>query len=407
MTAYPGWTPASRPGIVPLHPLGFGTILGRSFTALRQNPRVLLGFALGVQVIGYLVTTAAVAGVAFWSFSRLDTLRPGTDEWNAVSAGSLALTIVTAVVLGLAVTALGVVVQGVVVAEVSREVVAERQTLGQLWSRVRPVVWRLLGYTLLLTLVIVVILGAIVLALVALASIGQAAIVAAVLLGILLLLAAIPLLLWLGTKLALVPAVIVLERATLGAAIGRSWRLIRGRFWPALGVIVIISISISVVGQVVSVPFSLLSAGLSTIIAPTGEPTPSAVVGLIASTLLTQAVVLVVQAAGLVVQATAASLIYVDCRMRHEGLDLDLLAYVDRRDAGEPDLPDPYTPHPDRPHPPRPAYAPYPASGYAPPPAYGQYAPPYPPPPLPPTAPDQPPAATQWAPPGGSGREAP
>ena len=46
MTAYPAWTPASRAGIVPLHPYGFGTILGRSFVALRHNPRVLLGFAL-------------------------------------------------------------------------------------------------------------------------------------------------------------------------------------------------------------------------------------------------------------------------------------------------------------------------------------------------------------------------
>ena len=33
MTAYPAWTPASRPGIIPLHPLTFGTILGRSLPA--------------------------------------------------------------------------------------------------------------------------------------------------------------------------------------------------------------------------------------------------------------------------------------------------------------------------------------------------------------------------------------
>ena len=44
MTSYPQWTPASRPGIIPLHPLTFGTILGRSFAALRHNPKVLLGF---------------------------------------------------------------------------------------------------------------------------------------------------------------------------------------------------------------------------------------------------------------------------------------------------------------------------------------------------------------------------
>ena len=46
VTAYPAWTPASRAGIVPLHPYGFGTILGRSFVALRHNPRVLLGLSL-------------------------------------------------------------------------------------------------------------------------------------------------------------------------------------------------------------------------------------------------------------------------------------------------------------------------------------------------------------------------
>src|SRR5688572_25379550 len=61
VTAYPTWTPAPRPGIIPLHPLGFGTILGRSFAALRQNPRVLLGFALVVQTLAALLLAGAIA----------------------------------------------------------------------------------------------------------------------------------------------------------------------------------------------------------------------------------------------------------------------------------------------------------------------------------------------------------
>ena len=77
MTANPTWTPASRPGIIPLHPLGFGTVLGRSFAALRRNPRVLLGFALVVQVISFIVLIAAVGAVAFLSFSRLQNLPAG------------------------------------------------------------------------------------------------------------------------------------------------------------------------------------------------------------------------------------------------------------------------------------------------------------------------------------------
>ena len=80
MTAYPAWTPASRPGIIPLRPLTFGTILGRSFAALRQNPRVLLGFALCVQTAAYILVLLGVGAVALASFTRLDTLRDGTDQ---------------------------------------------------------------------------------------------------------------------------------------------------------------------------------------------------------------------------------------------------------------------------------------------------------------------------------------
>ena len=64
MTAFPTWTPAARPGIIPLHPLPFGTILGRSFSSLRQNPRVLLGFALVVQTLGTLVAAVGRARLA-------------------------------------------------------------------------------------------------------------------------------------------------------------------------------------------------------------------------------------------------------------------------------------------------------------------------------------------------------
>ena len=369
---HPGWTPAPRPGIVPLHPLGFGMILGRSFTALRQNPRVLLGFAMTTQVVGYLAMIVVVGAVAWWSFSRLDTLRENTDEWNAIVAGSTALTIVVGVVMGVAVTALSVIVQGIVVAEVSREVVAEKQTLGQLWGRVKPAAWRLLGYTFLVSLAVGLVVAAVVLALFAIAAAGGAAIAVTIILAVLLVLGAIPLSLWLWTKLAVVPAVLVLERATIGQAIRRSWTLIRGRFWPALGILVIISLTVSITAQIVSVPFSILTSGLSTIIAPTGESGPTAVVALLVGTLITQAVVLLIQAVGLVVQSTAMSLIYVDCRMRHEGLDIDLLEYVEKRDAGRTDLADPYTPHPERPHPPRPLYGyPAPPAGYGPPPGYG------------------------------------
>lgn len=364
MTAYPSWTPAPRPGIVPLHPYGFGTTLGRSFTALRQNPGVLLGFALGVQALAFLVLILAVGGVAFAAFSRLETLTPGTEEFDAVMAGSVAITAVTGVVLSLAAGALGVLVQGVVVSEVAHAVVAEKLTLRALWRRVRPVVGRLIGYAFLLLLAVAVAVAGVVAVLIAL---GTVALPAAILGGVLTLLGAIPLALWLNTKLLLVPAVIILEHAGIGAALTRSWRLTRTRFWPTLGVIVVISLTFGVLAQLVGIPLQIASLGLTTVLSPTGEPDVGALVALLVTAVLTQIVTILIQCVALIVQSTATTLVYIDCRMRHEGLDLDLLAYVERRDAGANDLPDPYRIHVGRTVAPR-AFAPgaYGAPPYAP-----------------------------------------
>ena len=101
MSASPAWTPAPRPGIIPLHPLGFGTLLGRSFAALRHNPAVLFGFALGVQALAYLILIIGVGGIGWLTFTRLDTLRQGTDEFDAVFTGSALITGLAAFVLGL------------------------------------------------------------------------------------------------------------------------------------------------------------------------------------------------------------------------------------------------------------------------------------------------------------------
>lgn len=373
MTAYPSWTPASRPGIIPLHPLSFGTILGRSFVALRQNPRVLLGFAMIVQTLAYLVVIGVIVAVGVASFSRLDTLRSGTEDFEAVMAGSIAITAIAGFVLGLGAGALAVIVQGVVVSEVAHAALAEKLTLGALWRKVRPVVWRLIGYSFLLALALLLGFGILAVVMVA---IGTVALPLAIALTVFLFLASIPLLLWLSTKLALVPAAIILEHATILQAIARAWTLIRGRFWVALGVILVISVTFSAISQVISIPLGFLSGALTTIVAPTGDPDPAAIIGVLVVALLVQVVTLLIQSVAIVVQSTATTLVYIDCRMRREGLDLDLLAYVERRDAssrpslsagaGSTALADPYREHIGREVVPRPVagYSPYPQQGY-------------------------------------------
>ncbi len=60
------WTPAPKKGIIPLHPLTFGMLLGKAFAALRHNPKVLFGFA---------VATAASYGELAATDERLRTRR--------------------------------------------------------------------------------------------------------------------------------------------------------------------------------------------------------------------------------------------------------------------------------------------------------------------------------------------
>ena len=63
----------------------------------------------------------------------------------------------------------------------------------------------------------------------------------------------------------------------------------------------------------------------------------------IAALIVVYAVIAGVSAIGLVVFAATSSLMYIDLRMRTEGLDLELSRYVEARQAGTP-VPDPYLP---------------------------------------------------------------
>lgn len=408
MTAYPTWTPAPRPGIIPLRPLGFGTILGRAFAALRQNPRVLLGFALVAQTVVTIVAAAGIVAAGIYSFGRLATLSPGDDDFDTVMAGSIALVGAVSLVLGLAANAFSVLVQAVIVREVAHAALAEKLTLGGLWRQVTPVAWRLIGYTVLLSLAVGVLVGILVAAFVLLAQASVAVVVGLVILAILV---AVPVSLWLTVKLLLVPAVIVMEQARILDAVRRSWSLTRGRFWPSLGIVVIISAAFGALAQLVSLPMSFLTTGITTVFSPTGDPEVGSVIALLIGLLVTEVLVVLLQSVALVVQSTATALIYIDSRMRREGLDLDLLAYVDRRELPGAAPTDPYRTHIGRD---LPRWAP-PAPGTAVPGFAGYPAPPFPAPPHPLAAPSTPapgaatppardpaPSPTTWTPPGGA-----
>lgn len=332
------WTPAPKKGIIPLHPLSFGMLLGKAFAALRHNPKVLFGFAVVIQLVVVVVTAVVMGVVLFTTFSRLETVSPSSPDFEAVMAGTIAVNLIAGLAVGLASIAFTAMMQGVVAAEIGYAAIGVKATLRMLWRRMAPAFWRLAGFA---SLSVAAVFGIFIIAAVIIAAFiagglgGSVEMVGVVVLVVIVIvLACIPLAVWLTTKLLLVPSILVLERARFRDAFVRSWRLTRGRFWVAFGVTFLISAIMGIAAQVVSVPVTLLGSLLGSVVAPTGAEDPSAVVAFIVTLIAPQILLLVIQAITLVVQSTGSALVYLDCRMRYEGLDQTLIAYVERRDLG-------------------------------------------------------------------------
>jgi hypothetical protein len=332
-----------------------GTIVSASFQVMRRNPRTTLVPGLIVAVLLALAVSVgmlAIVGAA----SRIGTGATGDTE--ALVAGTIALAVLVAlagVALGSVASAL---LQAIIVTEVARGTVGEKLTLGQIWAASKGRFGAVIGYTVLLVLAVIVgfaLFYAVILGLLfaVISGIGPASSTpnSGAIAGVILITiggtligggGALVLMLWLSTKLAFVPAAIVLERMTIRQAIARSWRLSRGRFWRTLGILLLVQVMINVATQIVTTPLSFVAGFGGALLDPTGAGfgDSQALVLII----VVYAVIAAVSAIGLVVFAATSSLMYIDLRMRTEGLDLELSRYVEARQAGAA-VPDPYLPH--------------------------------------------------------------
>lgn len=332
------WTPPPKPGLIPLRPLGFGTLLAAPFQVLRRNPKATFGSALIVQSLTFVVTLLVVGLVTFFAFERVASAPVG--EQDALEAGAI-LTIVLSALVPVALSVVAsALLQGVIVLEVARATLGEKLRLVALWRRLGRRIWPLVGWTLLLTgalLVGVLLVAGLVVVCVLL---GGAWIALAVVIGVVGGLGLVVLSAWVSTKTAIVPSLIVLERLSVPRAIRRSWSLTGGFFWRTLGVLWLIALIVGTVSQIVTFPLSMLLSLFISLIDPNAAfeaYIPTALLYI-----LTILITLVIGAVTAVVQSAAVALIYIDLRMRKEGLDLDLQRFVEAAPGdgtGDPYLP--------------------------------------------------------------------
>jgi len=307
-----------KPGIVALRPLSVGEILDGGFATIRRHPRIAFGFAAtfaALLELARLVTGLAMRNLTGSLSSFYSTSRRSPDELPQyhLNGAGLASTIVEYVLGGV----FGALLAGIVTVVVGKAILGQHLTGRDVVEAVRPRAWRLLlvgliaglgPYAPALLVAILAVLASVV---------GDVAIILVLVIGIPVAVAA-GILLW--GKLALAVPAFMLERLDAGASVTRSWRLVKGAFWRVWSLRALVSLIVGVAGSVISLVFvfgSGLFGGFSFFTDGGQRPLGGLIVMAIGSAvvwMLTQPLL-----------AAALTLIYVDRRMRAEGLDIQLV----------------------------------------------------------------------------------
>jgi hypothetical protein len=306
-----------RPGVVPLRPLGLGEILDGAVQTMRHNPRVMFGLAAIVSGLAAVVSTLLL----LVGMTRLLTVDLSSDTLDsadvaaAVSSGVVGF-LVPATLQFLALSVLN----GILIIAVSEAVIGHRPTVGEVLRRVG---WAGAGRLMLLTLltaaigVLAVAVVAVPVVLLFLLAVPAGAVATVIALP---LIAAIAL--TLTAKLAFAAPALLLEELGVGAALRRSWRLVVGSFWRVLGIMLLSAAIAWAASGLLQLPFSLL--GQLVAVAVTGGADGSATLAFSVSTAIANLGSVLGAAVVAPFSAGVVSLLYIDLRIRREGLDVAL-----------------------------------------------------------------------------------
>ncbi|MBE7700707.1 hypothetical protein H9623_10385 [Oerskovia sp. Sa1BUA8] len=307
--------PANKPGIIPLRPLTLGEIFDGAFGAIRANPKVMLGMSATVIAVATVVGLALgvlVSGIFSPQIAQLEA------ELGAEAVGLTDMfplfgaTLVSSLVLGLAMP----VVNGILITSVGQSVIGRKASAREVWDQARSKVWALLGFSILWSLAVgavwFVYLLLTVLAFTASVGLG----VAVALLG---LLGVGVFFAWFVVRTLLVPPAMVLEGQGFASGVKRGWTVSRGSFWRLLGIYLLAYLAVWAITSIVAQPFGLVGGMVSVM-------SMFAMYAIIAVGSVFTGVISAVFLAGVV------SLLYIDVRMRREGLDVELTAAANERD---------------------------------------------------------------------------
>ncbi|MDS1270417.1 glycerophosphoryl diester phosphodiesterase membrane domain-containing protein [Lipingzhangella sp. LS1_29] len=297
--------------------MSLGDILNGAFTYIRRNPKATLGLAVLVMAVASLVQAIAFTAVMdeFFGVMRQIMVDPmAAEELDTMPTAGLGLSYGGALleILG------RLVLVGLLTVVVGSAVLGRTVSMGQAWEAARgrlPAVFGVVGLVLVASVVwLAAVAAAIMVGVVVATAVDQ---ILGVILGLVGAAATVGLGVWLYVRFALALPAVVLERAGPLRALGRSWNLTAGSWWRIFGILLLAELLIFLVTEILMTPFSLGAAAVLFLGADTAWAAVVASALLFLGTLL-----LLALTTPFTVGVTA--LLYVDRRIRREGLDLRL-----------------------------------------------------------------------------------
>lgn len=324
-----------KPGIIPLRPLSIGDIYQGAFAAIKTNARTMFGFTaalLGVVLVISIATNYAIINLVLPNY--LSPSSPYAAVFTSLSGsfsqlgGSLLQVLAT------------VLLSGLIVVAVSRSVLGRVASSKEVWERTKSKFLPLIGLNIIISIIsgLMMIIGiAVFFAL--LASAASTANtdreflqdLSIMLVGLFILMVISALVgSYLSIKFSVASPAMVLENLGVFAAIGRSWSLTRGNFWRLFGINILTAVITSMVAGI----FVGIADALGAIFIVVGSSSPEDVIASLNTTyILVMVMSTIAQLLILPFSSSVNALLYIDLRMRKEGLDVELRNAVAEQQA--------------------------------------------------------------------------
>ena len=324
-----------KPGIIPLRPLSIGDIYQGAFAAIKTNARTMFGFT--AALLGVVLVISIGINYAIINLVLPNYVSPNSPYATAFTSLSGSFSQLGGSLLQVLATVL---LSGLIVVAVSRSVLGRVASSKEVWERTKSKFLPLIGLNIITGIIsgLMVIIG-IVTFFVLLASVASTAKtetelwqgMGIALVGIfILIVAGVVVSSYLSIKFSVASPAMVLENLGVFAAIGRSWSLTRKNFWRLFGINILTAIITSMVAGI----FGGIASALSVIFVVAGSSSPEdAITSINTAYILTMVVSTIAQLLILPFTSSVNALLYIDLRMRKEGLDVELRNAVAEQQA--------------------------------------------------------------------------